>query len=82
MAIQEGLKTAEVDLTSPSQMNRVLVTAGTGLSLLALFGIKVDGNPIVISMEALARPENFSKKGSVEATKVYSPSKFVSIPYP
>ena len=56
LTVQEGLKTAEVDLAGPAEMNGVLVPTSAGPGLPTLFGIEIDGDAAVVTRKALARP--------------------------
>jgi hypothetical protein len=51
------MKTVEIDLAGPAQVDRVLVAALASLGGTTLFLIEVDGDTVVVALETLARPE-------------------------
>jgi hypothetical protein len=57
LTLEKGVKAVEVDLASPAEVDGVLVAALTRLGRTTLFGIKVDGDTVVVAVETLAGPE-------------------------
>jgi hypothetical protein len=57
LTLEEGVKAVEVDLASPAEVNGVLVAALTRLGGTTLFGIKVDGDAVVVAVKTLTGPE-------------------------
>jgi hypothetical protein len=57
LAVEEGVETVEVHLTSEIDVDDMLVGAAAFLGRPALFGIKINVDASVITLHALARPE-------------------------
>lgn len=56
LAIEECLQAAEVDLARPPEVDGMFIAPRASTRLFALLGIEIDGEAIVITGEALARP--------------------------
>jgi hypothetical protein len=75
------MKTVEIDLAGPAQVDRVFVAALASLGGTTLFLIEIDGDTVVVALETLARPEGVLAVAMV-TWRIDSPGKLVAIPDP
>ena len=59
LSVEESVETDKINLTSPSDVNGMLVSAGAGPSRTALLFVEVDSDAGVVTVKALAGPCEF-----------------------